>query len=321
MDDADAADRPNVAFVSSTQQTAALGGVAGADARCRDLASAAGLPGEFIAFLQASDGEARARLAGSRGWVDRRGVAIADAPEDFFGDGLIHPLRIDERGQERSRGVSYVARDASSRSSCAGWTDGSSGIGYSSFVDDDLVDRWQRNCSAAAHIICLEIGHDAPVTPPPMAGRVAFTTVAPWLPSGGLAAADAACAADAATAGLGGSFKALLPTSSATAGSRFSASGGPWRTVGGPAITSTATEFIGSPMAPSLETFLNRDARGVALTPGLIWLGNSTANCSNWNSTLTTAPAGLGESTIDTRLAAWGTFPCDATAHVLCLEE
>jgi hypothetical protein len=67
-------------------------------------------------------------------------------------------------------------------------------------------------------------------------------------------------------------------------------------------------------LAPSLAPFLNRDARGVAFDPGLIWLGTSTANCSNWTSTLTTAPAGLGESTIDTRLAAWGTFDCAATA-------
>jgi len=49
-------------FVSSTVSTGNLGGLAGADARCAALASAAGLPGTFKAWLSDSTHSAASRL-------------------------------------------------------------------------------------------------------------------------------------------------------------------------------------------------------------------------------------------------------------------
>src|SRR5689334_8488860 len=47
----------------------AFGGVAAGDAKCAELAAAAGLPGTYRAFLSTAAESAKTRLAGARGWI------------------------------------------------------------------------------------------------------------------------------------------------------------------------------------------------------------------------------------------------------------
>ena len=53
----------NIVFATSTLQDGNLGGLAGADAICNTRASAAGLPGAYVAWLSSTTVDARDRLA------------------------------------------------------------------------------------------------------------------------------------------------------------------------------------------------------------------------------------------------------------------
>jgi hypothetical protein len=88
----------NYAFVTSTAQSGALGGLAGADLICNTLADAAGLPGTFVALLSTSTVDARDRLAVARGWVRPDGRVVADEVGDLFDGRIEHPILLDERG-------------------------------------------------------------------------------------------------------------------------------------------------------------------------------------------------------------------------------
>jgi len=63
-----ATDRPNIVFISNAVTPAPMGGLAGGDMLCNDAATAAGLPGAYVAFLSTATVNAIDRLAGSRGW-------------------------------------------------------------------------------------------------------------------------------------------------------------------------------------------------------------------------------------------------------------
>src|SRR6185503_6460035 len=63
---------------------------------------------------------------------------------------------------------------------------------------------------------------------PPPVRRLAFVTLTTHHSAGGLAAADAHCASDAATAALPGTYKALLAVAGASALSRFNDGAAPW---------------------------------------------------------------------------------------------
>jgi hypothetical protein len=60
----------NYAFASSAVYVpGSFGGLAGADEKCQTLATNAGLPGHFLAWLSTSTTDARSRFASARGWI------------------------------------------------------------------------------------------------------------------------------------------------------------------------------------------------------------------------------------------------------------
>src|SRR5205085_5550761 len=61
----------------------------------------------------------------------------------------------------------------------------------------------------------------------------------------GIPAADALCAAEARSAGLSGSFKALLASNGKSAASRFNLRGPPWVRVDGVAVVNGAADLNG----------------------------------------------------------------------------
>ena len=139
---------------------------------------------------------------------------------------------------------------------------------------------------------CLAIDRTAVVqVVPPPARRFAFVTAATWTPGGGLAGADALCQSEATDAGLPGTYRALLASTSASAASRFNSSGSPWTRVDGVAVTSaaaamfTATYWDASPaVTANGSQYLGNNS---------VWSGATTVNsvgtaggtCNNWTST------------------------------------
>src|SRR5438067_1391069 len=92
---------PNkVVFVTSQIYTAALGGLAGADAKCQSLATGAGLTGTYKAWLSSSSVDARDRLTHSAipYVLSDRTTVVADNWSDLVDGSLKHAIDKTETG-------------------------------------------------------------------------------------------------------------------------------------------------------------------------------------------------------------------------------
>jgi hypothetical protein len=86
-------------FTTSTTHTGKLGGLAGADTICQNLASAAGLSGTYRAWLSDSTGSPSTRFVRSTGPYQRvDGVTVANDWASLTSGTLLAPLIITEQG-------------------------------------------------------------------------------------------------------------------------------------------------------------------------------------------------------------------------------
>ena len=325
----------NVAFVSSFMIVpGSLGGIAAADQRCTDAARAAGLDGEFVAFLSSSTSNAGTRLAGHRGWKRRDGLLLADTVADLA-DGIDYLLNIDERG-DMVLGVTFVvtATDATGTlnatlGTCGDWqvVDQTSAAGGNpQYTSAEFANRGpSANCNGAARLFCFGIRSNATPEPVHFAGRIAFISESGWRPGGGLSSADAHCSMEAMAAGLTGSFRAVLPTATTSAASRFDLNGELWARVDGVRLAATPTAV----MTLRLDSTLNRTARG-AVNESYVWAGyyapddafaNGGSTCNNWTSTSVTVTGSLGDSRQGAFLHGDSVAQCDGTYPLYCLQE
>lgn len=98
--DVDAAVSGKWVFVTSSRHTGALSGLDGADAICAARASAAGLAGEYRAWLSTAATDAADRLThADEPYVRSDGVPVADDWADLTDGTLSAPIAADEFGQ------------------------------------------------------------------------------------------------------------------------------------------------------------------------------------------------------------------------------
>ncbi len=199
--------------------------------------------------------------------------------------------------------------------------------------------------AASGHLCCFGVDATRALDPP--AGRRASLSSS-TTPGGGVAARDAVCAADAAAAGLAGSFRALVATSTASAASRFDLRGLPWVLVDGVAIVSAGADVVNGNLVAPIAV----GADGAYSVETRVWtggrspssLGTEGATCADWSDASTTgngvfgfpdgtegvAPACRmlsGFFSVETSQCSPGaagctaTMPCDGVAPVYCLEE
>src|SRR5207237_273702 len=91
--------RANVAFVTAADFNGALGGLDGGDARCQQAAAAAGLPGNYFAWLSTQSVNAADRFADSRGWIRVDGRPWVDSLAALTGSlETFYPLDVTEAG-------------------------------------------------------------------------------------------------------------------------------------------------------------------------------------------------------------------------------
>jgi hypothetical protein len=101
---------------------------------------------------------------------------------------------------------------------------------------------------------------------------------------GGLSVADALCNSEASAAGLSGTFKAWVSTSSSSVASRFT-HGGPYELVGGGRVADDWAALTDG----SIDHAIDRDATGASRNAS-VWTGtqadgtSGAENCSNWTS-------------------------------------
>lgn len=113
------------AFVSSTYYQGALGGIAGADAKCQTLANGRSLGGTWVAWLSDSSTNARDRVSD----VEYRlldGSVIATHKADLLDGTLLHTINVNELGAVvTSTENPWTGTDDSgiaTSDNCTGWT-------------------------------------------------------------------------------------------------------------------------------------------------------------------------------------------------------
>jgi len=327
---------PNIAFVTSTTQPASYGGVAGADNLCQTLARGAGLAGTYRAWLSTNTASAIGRLGSASGWVRTDGKPVANTLTDLAMGKFYYPMRLTESQADVLSSDVHTATLQGLRSpfdtTCVEYT-----IADNQFIDVGFTEKVgefssfggsSRTCSSFARLYCFGIDRRASVvaTPPPSFRR-AFLSVGAWRPDGGLASADALCAADASAAQLPGTYKALLATTSSSAAARFNTSRPPWARVDGVLLSPTAAAFFSSSY---WDAALNVDANGRHMLRGeLFWVGATSlvnqgaasSTCNNWTATDTAANSCEGTSASTKNMPGCGPLCNVPDIHLVCLQE
>ena len=114
-------------FLTSKVSTANLGGLAGADATCNQLAASAGLPGTYVAWLSDDLNDAVARVTSDGPYATRTGRLVAASLADLTDGGLESPISQDEYGNEVPLREAWTDSDATglrTYANCNGWTSG-----------------------------------------------------------------------------------------------------------------------------------------------------------------------------------------------------
>jgi hypothetical protein len=326
-----------------------------ADSECQWLADHARprLSGTFRAWLSTNnphvDAQSRLRRpsdgAVARGWIRSDGRPFADRIPDSTGK-IFYPLVLDESKKEPDHSTGrplipvatgtdsngngfpppYTANDWMSLSLKyrAGEAVATTGMWSGGYLADE---------GTSAHLYCLGVDHNTPLTIPKPSGRLAFVSSAAFvIPSdGGIAAADDWCSGEASDAGLPGEYRALLSTSTVAASDplRFNAKGSTWFRLDGIPWLYQATDLA----VGSIPTALNLDPDGTYQSDSLqVWTGatdpgspsvSRSQACGDWGS-----PSGSGifgwvsysEALSFNALSL--TAPCgEAQTHLYCLQR
>jgi hypothetical protein len=309
----------NRVFVTAATYAGNFGSSAAADAICQTAADDADLGGTFVALLADATRGLTDALAGSRGWVDLGGLPIADLPSDWLDGNLRYPVRRTEAGT-LATGYTWLGTDTRN---CDGWTTTGGDGGAYGQVAATTSPRPTTSCNNLAHVVCVELGRSAPLPTVSESGRNVFVSEYGWQSGAGLASADAYCAAEAAGAGLPGSYLAALATSTGGPMARFDPEGAPWRRVDGVRLAPTAAEFAAQPVGQVYATFVNRVASGEVQSIYGVMIGSVADNCADWTSANAAeyVPAGWTYSAEVSEFWASNAWACGASGRLLCVQE
>jgi hypothetical protein len=283
----------NLVFITSSAPQLSASGVVGLDAYCQSTAATAGLAGTYVAFVATSTSTITERLAGARGWVRLDGLPVLDQASDLnLNAGLPRGVLFDETGTALINTMFMTGLHANGSTvvdaTCADWTatdvmtseGGRSDSGSTYMYSMSVYDCVQR-------ISCFGVDRNVPVDLHPQPypyGRHVFVS-APFTIGGGLPAADAQCQADASAAGLPGTFRAALATTTASAATRIGSLAGTWRRPDGIVVTHQGLDQL------PLLSAVNVDASGTAIrvawtyVGALSWTEIGTSTCADWTST------------------------------------
>jgi hypothetical protein len=160
---------PRRAFVTSQTYTGNLGGIAGAQALCSQLAAAAGLPGTFDAWLSTEASSPNTRFVRHTGpYVRVDGTPVAWSYLDLTDGHLFEALRMDENGD--LIGESDLAWTATTAGGdyqqttllddCSNWTNGAGFgnaiAGRTFWQDINWTNYFNAPCGTPQHLYCFE---------------------------------------------------------------------------------------------------------------------------------------------------------------------
>lgn len=149
-------------FVSREVWPGSLGGLQGADVRCRDVAADAGLanPASFRAFLGGGSVSAAARFSDGGPWSTPAGVFVF-RNSSSFATTPIAGLDRDEFGEPLDGGLLWTGSGTwltATGADCANWTASTMGgtVGRLGVTTGEWVNATTLDCAQAAHLLCLE---------------------------------------------------------------------------------------------------------------------------------------------------------------------
>ncbi len=151
-------------FVSSTLMKAgAINGLAGGDAMCASLATAAGLAGTWVAWLSNHDNGPHAidRVTGAGPWRLTSGELVASSKATLSSGTLLHAIDHDEKGVAVAAGRAWTGTGTDGKYStndCERWTPagGDGRVGATDAVDATWTSVNVDNCGALRHIYCFQ---------------------------------------------------------------------------------------------------------------------------------------------------------------------
>lgn len=310
--------RANYAFVSQGQFVGNLGGVLGADALCQLEADTAGLVGQFAALLKADTRPDRsAPFATSRGWRLPSGRWVADTAAQLADGSFFQPVN------ELISGLPVPGGGASRRiwsgefggQDCDDWTN------ENTIGDQTFLPQWRRmsdgsfSCSEMFRLYCFEYGRSVPYVPNPIVEKLVFLSLGKFTPNP-LSTADQMCQSEATTAGLPGTFIALLPTNGMAALDRLpNGSATVFQRVDGVEVGrlgDVATQL----------TYITHAADGTSPPESGVWTGGNPAipqanTCSDWVATTGSAET---SAAYDWPGFRGNTAPCSAAFRLYCAQ-
>ncbi|MGB5266094.1 MAG: hypothetical protein WBN30_05880, partial [Polyangiales bacterium] len=150
-------------FRTDTNQSANLGGIAGADAICAAQALAAGLDGEFKAWLSTIASPVANRVTQASGpYVLVDGTRVADDWSDLVDGSILAPINRDANGMFRSGEIwtgTLANGDSYPSSDCDSFTNGSTGTALCG-ASNSTTSTWTENitpaCSTLLGLYCIE---------------------------------------------------------------------------------------------------------------------------------------------------------------------
>ncbi|HZR10633.1 MAG TPA: choice-of-anchor D domain-containing protein [Myxococcales bacterium] len=324
----------NYVFVTSWTYRTDLG-LKAYDQACNDHAQRAGLPGPYLAWLSTSTVDAVSRFAAARGFIRVDGRPFADL---LAGNSAVYfPPALDELGAQSVPfpGAVLSGSDQLGRwspgNNCNDWTDAGAHplwLGNALSGSGTWSEWGSSSCGSSWPILCMGTALRRPLQPKKSPGRLAFVSSAVIASGGGLAAADSLCAREARTAGLPGSYKALLAVDGASAASRFDLGGPPWvRLDGIPVVEKAADLAAGKLLAPiELTADSVRQFWWYQTWSGASKTGQPGTNtCASWTSTAADSFTYVGSANSIEPEYWFGSYgiPCQPAyqLHLICLQE
>ncbi|HVJ89992.1 MAG TPA: hypothetical protein VM580_09315 [Labilithrix sp.] len=345
----------NYVFITSTKYDGNLGGLTGADTKCNDAATSAGLPGKYVAWLSDTGTDARDRLSGARGWRRVDGLPFADALSSAGGTDLtegkvFYPVVLDENGNSIAKGDHvFTGTRANGKAlggySCDSWYSESASL--LAIVGSPLGGSvsWTNleslgTCNESRHLYCFRKDRSTTVhvPDPPNPSRRAFLSKTALATSAGLGAADAICNGEAVNLGSTTGFLAYLATTTTAASSRFdpSPSRGGWFRLDKVPVFADPTQLVTAEAFPAAPVTQHADTTYISDQPSVLvlaWTGiNTDTNqpatgpgftCDDWATTTTSSSLGqVGHiAKIDSAFVRDRVVPCDQQWPVVCLEQ
>jgi hypothetical protein len=155
-------------FITRARYNGNLGGLTGADTKCGDAATAAGVNGTFKAWLSSSTVNAIDRIVDVGPWVDMQGTTIFASKSAITASGPATAIWYDERGMFLSSEDIWTATNSQGTYQwgvimappCDEWTSSSMQAGAQVGQVGRTGGAWTSNsgttCDQNAHLLCLE---------------------------------------------------------------------------------------------------------------------------------------------------------------------